>query len=90
MSTRRLAGVTPTTPAWLDLAAALEHTATPCKAMPEWTSDDPEDRAVAARACRSCPLLELCHAAAESTCEPFGVWAGIDRERTPTTRKRTA
>lgn len=46
-----------------------------------WLSDDPRLRAMAARWCRGCPVLELCGAAAVERKERFGVWGG--RDRTP-------
>lgn len=86
--------VTPATPEWEALTEALLDTLTPCRGSDAWTSDDAEDRAVAARACQSCALLDLCGAAADSTRERFGVWAGIDRSprlgappKTTTTRR---
>ena len=71
--------VTPQTPEWEALTLALVDTLTPCRGSDAWTSDDAEDRAVAVRACQSCELLDLCRAAADSTRERFGVWAGVDR-----------
>jgi len=44
-----------------------------------WTSDAAGDRAQAAAGCTPCPILDACQAAAESTRERFGVWAGRDR-----------
>ena len=52
-----------------------------------WTSDDRDERALAARLCRPCPILTECGAAADSTKERFGVWAGVDRTQ-PTSSKR--
>lgn len=52
-----------------------------------WTSDDRDERALAARLCRPCPILTECGAAADSTKERFGVWAGVDRTQ-PTSNKR--
>ena len=52
-----------------------------------WTSDDHDERALAARLCRPCPILTECGAAADSTKERFGVWAGVDRTQ-PTSSKR--
>ena len=52
-----------------------------------WTSDDRDERALAARLCRPCPILTECGAAADSTKERFGVWAGVDRTK-PTSKKR--
>lgn len=42
-----------------------------------WISDDPTDRAIAARACHGCPLTNLCAAAGAG--EVWGVWGGVDR-----------
>ena len=44
-----------------------------------WLSDDPGDRAAAARLCTGCPVLDACAAAADENGEVFGVWAGRDR-----------
>ena len=52
-----------------------------------WTSDDRDERALAARLCRPWPILTECGAAADSTKERFGVWAGVDRTQ-PTSSKR--
>jgi hypothetical protein len=55
----------------------------------QWTSEDPRERAQAARTCRdACPLLDLCAAAAREVGERHGVWGGKDRTRTP--KERTA
>lgn len=53
-----------------------------------WLSDDPDDRRLAASWCYGCPILDLCHDAAEEKDERFGVWAGIDR--TPVRRAAAA
>lgn len=89
--------VTPATPAWATFREALNDLAdnaqhTPCgdpRQAHLWTSEDPQARALAAVACGPCPLLNLCHAAAESTREPAGTWAGRDRQ-TPTPERTTA
>lgn len=47
------------------------------------TVEHAEDRAAAAHLCWACPLLELCHEAAESVDEAWGVWGGVDREPAP-------
>lgn len=70
---------TPSTPEWDALAEALTETRTPCCGSDAWTSEDPAARASAVLACRACPLTEACRAAADSTHERFGVWAGEDR-----------
>lgn len=71
--------------AWRRLAKALDGTTPPCAADPAaWTSDDPEERAYAARACRHCPALEACRVFAEANREPHGVWGAVDR--TPAAR----
>jgi hypothetical protein len=43
-----------------------------------WTSDRPEERAVAVRLCRGCPVIRQCRAAAEAQGERFVVWGGKD------------
>lgn len=43
-----------------------------------WCSDDPEDRATAARWCRGCPITQQCHAAAVEMKVSHGVWGGSD------------
>lgn len=50
-----------------------------------WTSEDADDRAEAVEACAPCPVLKLCKAAGRY--EVFGVWGGVDRERTPRARR---
>lgn len=53
----------------------------PCRvsAFPSWwVSDDPDERAAAARACADCPVLTDCKAAATDSKERFGVWGGKD------------
>ncbi|MBK8732854.1 MAG: WhiB family transcriptional regulator [Actinomycetales bacterium] len=81
--------LTPQTPEWGRLGHVLEElraagTITPCREGMAWTSEDERARAAAVLACRGCPALAACHAAAESTGERFGVWAG--RDRTPRAR----
>lgn len=51
----------------------------PCVGRPEWTSEDPESRALAALGCAPCPVWGPCGAAAEAGQESAGVWAGHDR-----------
>lgn len=44
-----------------------------------WLADDAEDRAIAVKLCRPCPVLKACGQAAEETGEKWGVWGGRDR-----------
>lgn len=62
----------------------------PCTGLPGFISDDPAERAMAARICQSCPLVELCAAAADERKEPHGVWGGVDRCSLAYRRKETA
>ena len=55
-----------------------------------WLSEDPDDRALAARWCRGCLVLDACHNAAEEGAEQFGVWAGIDRTATTQPQRKAA
>lgn len=67
---------------WRDLASLLTDQTTPCQADPEpWFAHDPSTRAVAARACQSCParVFTACGTYAVAAREPWGVWAGVDR-----------
>lgn len=80
--------------AWETLTAALislrdRDQRTPCQSRHRnrWTSDDAEDREWAAAACRLCPLVAECAAAAEETRERHYVWAGVDRTARPTKRR---
>ncbi len=52
-----------------------------------WTSEDRDERTMAARACMPCPLLTVCREAADSTKERFGVWGGRDRTQPAGKRK---
>ena len=58
----------------------------PCGTSDGWLSDDADQRAEAAQACRHCPVIDLCADAGASTSERFGVWGGIDR--TPTKQRK--
>jgi len=55
-----------------------------------WCSDDATDRAQAASWCAGCMVLVECGAAADEHGERFGVWAGVDRTPSPTSRRRSA
>lgn len=47
-----------------------------------WTSDDSDERALAASWCTGCPVFSACGEAADANDERFGVWAGVDRSAT--------
>ena len=48
-----------------------------------WTSEDAEDRALAIKLCRGCPILKVCGEVASTRRERWGVWGGRDRTRPP-------
>jgi hypothetical protein len=48
-----------------------------------WTSEHPAERALAALACRGCPVGRQCGEAAEANDERWGVWNGVDRSVRP-------
>jgi hypothetical protein len=48
-----------------------------------WLSEDPADRAEAARRCVGCVVFEPCGTAAEARQERFGTWSGRDRTVVP-------
>lgn len=50
----------------------------PCHGSDLWTSEDAGDRRIAADLCPGCPVAAECLAAAVTTGEVFGVWAGHD------------
>lgn len=56
----------------------------PCLRRPEWTSDDPDERAHAATECEGCPCLDECADVALEDVETYGktqvwgVYAGVD------------
>ncbi len=73
-------------PAYRIDAAVKAGQSVPCR-QPDaygWLSDDPDLHAAAAKACKDCPVIKLCRAAAADSRERFGVWGG--RDRTPTKR----
>ena len=53
-----------------------------------WLSEDRAEREQAAHWCTGCPVLTECHTAATAGDERFGVWAGIDRTITGTSKRR--
>lgn len=72
---------------WLQLHHALlalsdDGRATPCQTDPTaWYAEAPDDRALAARACRPCPVRLLCSDYADASREDEGVWGAQDRTR---------
>ena len=44
-----------------------------------WTSDNAEERALAAALCHGCPIKVECSLAAEANGEKLAVWGGVDR-----------
>ncbi|GEN78707.1 WhiB family transcriptional regulator [Actinotalea fermentans] len=50
----------------------------PCRQDPDpaWTSDEPEDQAVAARLCARCPALDQCRAYGTAFPKECGVYGG--------------
>jgi hypothetical protein len=48
-----------------------------------WTSEHPSERVLAVRACRGCPVLRECGAAAQANDERHGVWGGRDYTQRP-------
>lgn len=73
----------PQTPEWAAFELAVHDLAqdglrVPCAGDERHTSDDDRERAQAVTVCQGCPLTVECAAAADSTGERFGVWAGVD------------
>jgi hypothetical protein len=91
-TTQALAGVRPSSAppvsAALLMLARQDVTPPPCAGGDGWTSEDPDERALAARCCAGCALFGPCRVLADELKVTFGVWAGVDR--TPTTRKGKA
>lgn len=66
--------------ALLDMAARGEKPRCAWPDIGPWfTSDDPTDRARAARRCHGCPVFEECGAAADEERDVWTVRGGIDR-----------
>jgi len=62
------------------LFAALGDEPSPCATSPEvWTSDHPDDVAVAQEGCAECPARRECLAYADAIGATAGTWGGIDR-----------
>lgn len=71
-------------------AANAQHVPCAGRDAALWTSDDPDERALAAELCTGCPVLSECALAAESTNEEWHVWAGVDRKAAANARRRRA
>lgn len=57
---------------------------TPCEDHPElWTASHRAARALAATACRDCPILTTCQQYANAADEQWHTWAGQDRTPAP-------
>jgi hypothetical protein len=65
--------------ALIELADAGRRTPCQGRYRDNWTSDDPDERTEAARACLGCPIIELCSATAAESREHWHVWAATDR-----------
>ncbi|MHB8297976.1 MAG: WhiB family transcriptional regulator [Dermatophilaceae bacterium] len=70
------------------LLLARREKAPPCEGSDGWTSEDHDERALAARCCAGCPLIDPCRVLADEIKATFGVWAGKDL--TPSNRKATS
>lgn len=60
----------------------------PCLNRPEWISENPEERALAAALCTGCPVQVECYVAGDDTNQRHGVWGG--RDFTPSRRRADA
>jgi Transcription factor WhiB len=52
-----------------------------------WLSDNAGKRSVAAKLCRSCPVIEPCLESAQARDERHGVWGGVDLTQRPGKKK---
>lgn len=48
-----------------------------------WISEYAEERQLAIKLCRGCPILDVCDQTASARRESWGVWGGKDRSRSP-------
>ena len=71
------------------LMLAHREKAPPCEGSDGWTSEDRDERALAARCCAGCPLFDPCRVLADELKVTFGVWAGVDRGPRPYSRARS-
>lgn len=71
-------------------AALADGQQIPCLGLESghWTSEDRDERIVAARACRSCPALEVCRAYGQAWPNERGVYGADPRITRP--KKETA
>jgi hypothetical protein len=69
--------------------ARQDVTPPPCAGSDGWTSEDRDERALAARCCAGCPLFDPCRVLADELKVTFGVWAGVDRGPRPYSRARS-
>jgi Transcription factor WhiB len=53
-----------------------------------WTSEDQQDRAIAATWCTGCEVLDLCAEVAVEEDHRWGVWGSRDFSHRPGTKKR--
>lgn len=68
-------------PEWDRLSRLLIDYQPPCTHKPEqWWSFDPDDIEAAVVGCYRCRVLAECGRYADAAGEPFGVWAGVNRE----------
>lgn len=82
--TAEIVAAAPLLAALLDV---LDGQRPPCAGDPElWTSDDPDDVAVAVEGCAPCPARRQCAAYADAIGATVGTWAG--RDRTSQDRRR--
>ena len=63
----------------LVMLARQDVTPPPCAGSDGWTSEDYDERALAARCCAGCALFDPCRVLADELKASFGVWAGVDR-----------
>ena len=71
--------VTETMGAALLMLARQDATPPSCSGGDGWTSEDADERALAARCCTGCALFDPCRVLADELKVTFGVWAGADR-----------
>lgn len=72
--------IVPSSPEWLALRRRLAETRVPCRELPGflWTSDDLDDRILAAVLCEDCAIVAECRSYAETAKERDHVWGGQD------------
>ena len=68
------------------LKLAADGRRPPCGELDDhylWTSDEPAERAIAAKQCAGCPVIKECAATADAAAEKWHVWGGKDRTTKP-------